>query len=113
MLTQNEKVRAKMKNLKMVKEVKPSDISNFLHLKELTEYTQKRLGEMYSDPEDSSYYTPQQLKKITISKMIEENEIWGTLYEGNMLELECDSDTYRLAVIWYIDLDNKQATIYG
>lgn len=89
-----------------------SDLSQLVNYDELTKVTQEALSEMYGDPEDNSYYTPQQLKKITIQKMVEKDEIWGSVNQNNILYLECDSDTYRLAINWIIDLNKNEVFIY-
>lgn len=89
-----------------------SDLSKFVSYKELTEVTREALSKMYGDPEDSSYYTPQQINTISIEKMVEKDEIWGSLNEDNILYLECDSDTYELAINWIIDLNTNEVCIY-
>lgn len=97
-----------------ITQIEPKDISKYISMDELNEFTRARLGEMYNDPSNDSYYTPQQLAKINIERMIEDNDIGGSIYntkDGKLLELECDSDTYRLAVKWFINLDKLEGII--
>jgi hypothetical protein len=101
-----------MPDLLPSKETEVSDLSEFINTEELTIVTQEALSQMYGDPEEDSYYTPQQLKRITISRMVEENEIWGTIDQNNILRLECDSDTFRLAIEWVINLNTKEVFIH-
>jgi hypothetical protein len=103
-------VQTKIKKGNCIHELK--NISEVVDVNELTKVTQEALSIMYGDPEEDSYYTPQQIKKITIQKMVEEGEIWGSLHSGNIVSLECDSDTYRLAINWTIDLNSKEVYIY-
>ena len=97
-----------------VNEIEPLEIKNYIKIDELNDFTRKMLSEIYNDPSDSSYYTPQQLEKINVEKMIERDEIWGSLYDspdGRILQLECDSDIYRLQVSWFINIDKKEGII--
>ena len=97
-----------------IKEVNPNQISTYLSFDELNIFTRERLAEIFNDPSDRSYYTPEQLAKVSIEKLISEKDIGGGLYEspnGRILELECDSDYFELAIKWFINLDTKEGFI--
>jgi hypothetical protein len=112
--TNESELRKVRTHYNFIKELSGSEISDFIDIDDLNTFTRERLAELYNDPSDSSYFTPQQLGKIDINKMIQNNEIGGALYNtpiGKVISLECDSDTYRLSLLWIINLDDNTGII--
>lgn len=80
-------------------DVNADDIKNFVDIEQLNKLINEKIS-----------------RKVKLSKLIEEEEIGGTVYDGKdgetkILHLDCDSDTYRTTIVVFVNLNTGETFV--